>query len=269
MALVPLGVAPPNPSAASGPALGSRVLSRIHRDSPYRVRFAASPVDIASAQRLRFEVFNLELAEGLKASHATGRDEDAFDPQCDHLLVECTATGALAGTYRLQTGAMARRNLGFYSALEFQFAPFENVRHELVELGRACVHRGHRNLRVLSLLWRGIAAYARERGCRYFVGCSSLPGTDPRDGAAAYLDLGSRFLVDAAFRTHPMPDYICALDETGTEPPRVPPLLRAYLSLGARICGAPALDRGFGTIDFLTWMDLAALPPSARHLLDA
>lgn len=29
-----------------------------------------------------------------------------------------------------------------------------------------------------------------------------------------------------------------------------------YLALGAKICGPPALDRAFKTIDFLTLMDL-------------
>src|SRR6202012_5713025 len=29
-------------------------------------------------------------------------------------------------------------------------------------------------------------------------------------------------------------------------------LLRAYLAIGAKICGPPAIDREFGTIDFLT-----------------
>jgi len=40
----------------------------------------------------------------------------------------------------------------------------------------------------------------------------------------------------------------------------VPKLLSAYLSLGAKICGAPAIDREFKTIDFLTFLDLASLP---------
>jgi putative hemolysin len=41
---------------------------------------------------------------------------------------------------------------------------------------------------------------------------------------------------------------------------KVPKLLSAYLSLGAKICGAPAIDREFKTIDFLTFLDLASLP---------
>jgi putative hemolysin len=45
---------------------------------------------------------------------------------------------------------------------------------------------------------------------------------------------------------------------------KIPKLLRAYLTLGAKICGAPALDRQFGTIDFLTLLDLETLSPAAR-----
>jgi putative hemolysin len=42
---------------------------------------------------------------------------------------------------------------------------------------------------------------------------------------------------------------------------KVPKLLRAYLAVGAKICGPPAMDREFKTIDFLTLMDLEALHP--------
>jgi putative hemolysin len=45
------------------------------------------------------------------------------------------------------------------------------------------------------------------------------------------------------------------------DPPR---LLRGYLAMGGRICGPPAIDRDFKTIDFLTLLDLQALPASIR-----
>jgi len=45
-------------------------------------------------------------------------------------------------------------------------------------------------------------------------------------------------------------------------------LLRAYLAIGAKICGPPAIDREFGTIDFLTLLDLNSLPAIVRpHFL--
>ncbi len=38
--------------------------------------------------------------------------------------------------------------------------------------------------------------------------------------------------------------------------------------IGAKICGPPAIDREFGTIDFLTLLDLQALPTIVRaHFL--
>ena len=45
----------------------------------------------------------------------------------------------------------------------------------------------------------------------------------------------------------------------------VPKLLKTYLAIGARIGGPPAWDREFGTIDFLTLLDLKLLSSSARN----
>lgn len=232
--------------------------------STYAVRLAAGPEEIRAAQRLRFNVFNLELNEGLAGSFATGVDADEFDAVCDHLIVTETATGAVVGTYRMQTGRMAAQGRGFYSAGEFDLAPFAPLRDELVELGRACVDRAHRNLAVLGLLWKGIADYAVERGGRYLIGCSSLTSQDPAVGATVYADLCRRHLAPLAWRTRPLPRCECPLRDLTDEVVSVPKLLRAYLSLGAKICGPPALDRQFGTIDFLTLLDLAALSPQTR-----
>jgi putative hemolysin len=231
----------------------------------YRSRLATSAGDIRAAQRLRFEVFNVELREGLEVSWDTQLDADRFDEACDHLLVEHAATGAIVGTYRLQTGTMAAARHGYYSAQEFDFAPFERVRSEVVELGRACVHELHRKMNVLNMLWRGIAQYARERGGRYLVGCSSLTSQDPALGRAMFEKMAATHLAPEPFRTNPLPAY--ALPEAGllAECPEPPRLLRAYLAVGAKICGAPALDREFGTIDFLTLLNLDDLPAVTHH----
>ena len=230
----------------------------------YTTRLARSAEDLRAAQALRYEVFNLELNEGFASSHTTGLDADPFDAVCDHLLVEHVPSGSIVGTYRLQTGAVAHANLGFYCAQEFNFDVFEPLSAQIVELGRACVHRQHRNLVVLGLLWKGIASYAKERGGRYLMGCSSLTSQDAAVGASAYADLCRKHLVAPQWRTTPLPAYECSLRELAAEPVAIPKLLRAYLTLGAKICGAPALDRQFKTIDFLTLMDLDTMHPLAR-----
>lgn len=240
----------------------SRLL--INSATPYAVRLARTKAEVEAAQALRFEVFNLELDEGLLESFATGRDADPFDEVCDHLLVENLVEGTIVGTYRLHTGEMAGKNLGYYSEQEFDFAPYEKIRGELVELGRACVEKSHRNLAVLGLLWKGIADYAAVREARYLCGCSSLTSQDPAVGASAFADLCRNHLVAPAFRTRPQPGHECALLHLAESSPKIPKLLRAYLSIGARICGPPALDRAFKTIDFLTMLDLKTVPAQVR-----
>lgn len=232
----------------------------------YALRLAACVSDLHAAQSLRYQVFNVELREGLAGSQATGRDADKFDPLCDHLLVEHRPSGEIVGTYRLQTGMLALAQEGYYSAQEFFFAPYETIRHELVELGRACVRADHRNLSVLNLLWRGIARYATERQCRYLIGCSSLTTQDEAQGEAAYQGLvANHYLVREELQTAPLPGHglrpVAELPRGRVELPR---LLRAYLGIGAKICGRPAIDRAFGTIDFLTLLDLHEVSPSVR-----
>ena len=231
----------------------------------YAARLARDAGEIRAAQALRFEVFNVELGEGLEESHATGLDEDPFDVVCDHLIVEHLPSRKIVGTYRLQTGVSAAKNLGYYSAQEFEFDVFEPLRAEIVELGRACVHGQHRNLVVLGKLWKGIAGYAQFHGARRLLGCSSITSQDPAVGASAYSELFRKHLSPPQWRTRPRPEYDCPLDCLSDESEKIPKLLRAYLSIGAKICGPPALDRQFKTIDFLTLLDLEAISPSARQ----
>ncbi len=235
--------------------LAAEALHAVHQRRTYAARIAQAPADVAAAQALRFSVFNLELDEGLPESYATGLDADPFDAVCDHLIVEDTLSGAVVGTYRMQTGARARTALCYYSEQEFDFSPFENRRSEILELGRACVQKRHRNFAVLNLLWKGIASYAQARGTRYLMGCSSLTSQDAAMGAAAFRRLLPH-LAPPDWQTLPQPRRDCAMEESASVRPEIPRLLSAYLGLGAAICGPPAIDRTFGTIDFLTWLDI-------------
>src|SRR6266705_1447782 len=196
-----------------------RTTTSLARRPTYLARLARSADEVRAAQRLRFEVFNLELNEGLAESHFTGLDIDPFDAVCQHLVVENVPTGEIVGTYRLQTGESAAANIGYYSEREFDFAPYEPLRGEMIELGRACVHADHRNFNLLHLLWRGIAIYAIERKARFLVGCSSLTSQDPREGAAMYQQLRSKFLVKPAWRTEPRQGFadVAGIDDPGLE----------------------------------------------------
>ncbi len=268
------------PGLASTRSLDPTTRKRVHAEvGRYRLRLAESVEDRDAACRLRFKVFNIELGKGLEASYETGLDTDQFDHFCDHLLVEdkqATVGSAhrIVGTYRLQTGITAALNLGYYSEQEFNFAPYESIRSEILELGRASIDREHRTPEVLTLLWRGIAQYANDMQLRYLIGCSSLNSVDPREGWHIYRQLENSRVAEQ-LQTVPVAGYECpnslASEDNGSESEalpeygKVPKLLRTYLAIGARICSAPAWDKEFGTIDFLTLLDLRTISSSARN----
>lgn len=232
----------------------------------YRLRLAR-PDELEAIFALRYRVFNLELDEGLAAAHATGLDEDGFDRQCHHLLVESADTGEVVGTYRMQSRAMADAGVGFYSAAEFEIhALGDAVLDRAVELGRACIAREHRNTRVLYLLWRGLAAYMLAGNHRWFFGCCSLTSADPAEGHRLYRRLGETGMLDTEHTVAVQPAYRCAGADDGHPAPRLPKLMRMYLAYGARIAGGPALDHEFGTIDYLALFDLESLSDQHRRM---
>lgn len=271
----------------------SAVSSRIHAEvGRYQMRLAQSMEDRISACRLRFRVFNIELGEGLERSYESGIDTDQFDDVCEHLIVEdkesVNPSRRIVGTYRLQTGATAARHHGYYSEQEFNLAPYEVLRPGILELGRASIDREHRTPEVLTLLWRGIAQYATDMGLRYLIGCSSLTSKVPAEGWQLYRQL-LNYRVSPEFETTPTEAYACPVEQgsqsaqpascpsksngagelsyqscSQSDPVKVPKLLKTYLAIGARIAAAPAWDREFGTIDFLTLLDLKLLSPAAR-----
>lgn len=232
---------------------------------PYRAYLASTAAELRAVFQLRFNVFNLELHEGLEEAYQTGEDSDEFDRYCDHVIVTDDRSREVVGTYRLQTGISAGRHIGYYSEREFDFTPYRILRDELVELGRACIHPDHRKYEVLMLLWKAIANYARDRNARYLIGCSSLTSQDPSEGSSLYFRL-TPMLAPEPFRTLPTAEFAFPLTDHSVAA-RPPKLLRTYLALGATICGPPALDRAFKTIDFLTLMDLNNLSGSIRSRL--
>ena len=262
---------------------------RIHAEvGRYRLRLAESAEDREAAFRLRFRVFNIELGEGLESSYDNGLDTDQFDACCEHLLVEdkleLNGSRRIVGTYRMQSGETAAHHFGYYSGQEFHLAPYEPLRAGVLELGRACIDREHRTPEVLMLLWRGIAQYATCMGLRYLIGCSSINSQEPAEGWQMYGQL-AHYRVPQEFETTPTETFTCPIEPQGAAqlPPsqsdrssqepqgltaaevKVPKLLRTYLAIGARIAAPPAWDRAFGTIDFLTLLDLKLLSPSARN----
>lgn len=237
---------------------------------------------IKKAQRLRYEVFFKELGKGNKRtiSALLGLDKDIFDGVCEHILVVRNRGFLIGdeviGTYRAQTGEIAGNNHGYYSSQGFDMSPFrkEETRKETIEVGRACIAKPDRSMGTLSLLWSGIAEYAKANHARYIVGCSSVDPDEER-AASLYKSFQRKgILAPEEFRVYPRhpvdPELLEGRLVDGLNDEQIlrtlPQLFRAYIdTAGAKICGAPSIDRNFGTIDFLTFLDLDNMNPKARE----
>jgi len=235
----------------------------VHRSGRYAVRFATHEDDLRAVQRLRFEVFNLELQEGLATSYQTGLDSDDFDRRCHHLLVIDEIAGDVVGTYRLMTSELGTREQ-LYTASEFDLAgiPDQVLRHG-AEVGRACVAKEHRNGRVLQLLWRGIARYLDWNDKRYVFGCCSVPTLEPQEIASVSLKLAREGHLHARYHAAVRPALRAEQGDklVAHEGATLPPLFNSYLRLGAKVCGGPASDREFCVTDYFVVLDLRDVEP--------
>ncbi len=232
----------------------------------YTAAFAETPADIEAAQRLRYRVFNLELGEGLPESHLTGRDQDLYDAQCAHLIIRHKASGEVVGTYRMQSYHEAVEAEGFYSANEFDLSGVPpEILGRTMEVGRACIDAQHRNNRVLFMLWKGLVAYLLYNRLRYLFGCCSLTSQDESEGMQLMQQLLNDGHVRGDFCVAAKPGYAISGAPSG-KIIKTPKLFQAYINYGAKVCSQPAIDRTFGTIDYLVILDIETVSPFTKNL---
>ncbi len=234
--------------------------------SGFEIKITTDRAEVEEAQKLRFEVFNLEMQKGLKSSHQRGLDVDEFDLLCEHLIVRDAKRRQVVGTYRLLRGPVARGHLGFYSEKEFDLQKIKNLPGELLELGRSCARKDYRDKTLMLVMWSAIADYVKKHKVRYVFGCASLYTTDVREASKFYSLLKERYFAPEEFRVYPLPgksfpdlaENFATGDDEGLFS-RLPSLIKGYLRVGALVCGPPALDLEFGTTDFFLLLDVEKL----------
>lgn len=213
------------------------------------VGLAQTSKELDLIQRLRYETFKNEYGADFH-SNIPGVDSDAFDHWCDHLMVRDLETDEIVGAYRILTPYNATRAGGYYSESEFDLAGLGDIRAQLVEFGRACIHESYRQGGALMMLWSGLAEILKRGNHQYVFGCASVSLRD--DGVTA-----AKVWRDARNTAHQSDELsVTPLNRYPVEqldsalPAKVPALLAGYQKLGARICGEPAWDPDFNTADF-------------------
>ncbi|WP_286222032.1 GNAT family N-acetyltransferase [Marinobacter apostichopi] len=228
-----------------------------------------SPDLIEAAQRLRYQVFSEEYGSDLGAE-VPGLDRDSFDAVCDHLIVTDGDSGELVATTRILHQANTELVGGFYSTGEFDLSALNQLPGTAAELGRTCVHPDYRNGATIGLLWSAVAEYLMARKVDYVIGCASISMAD--GGLKAWRiarQLQHEYLADDEYRVFPkrkLPHLTHVIDDTRTV--MIPPLIKAYMRLGAKVCGEPCWDPEFRCADLLVLLEVNNLAARySRHFL--
>ncbi|MCF7853808.1 MAG: GNAT family N-acetyltransferase [Candidatus Pacebacteria bacterium] len=222
--------------------------------------FACSERAVKQALRLRYHVFAVELGHAPGGEGDGTVDRDEYDEQMTHLVLLERDTGKVVGTYRVQTAGDANRYKGLYSAREYDLTAFRDYLPDAVECGRACIARDHRKATALLALWYGLRAYMTATRKRWAFGCSSISSVDPDDGWRTMKTLRTKGFLHPDMHVPATTEFSCGDPERefddGLGPAlALPRLFAAYMRLGARVISQPAIDREFGTIDFLVMAD--------------
>lgn len=236
----------------------------------FLVKLAENHEEVEMAQRLRYEIFNLEQGRGLKKSKRYGIDFDEFDKYCLHLLTLEKSSGKIVGTYRAHMGCIANSANGFYSSKEYEIHGLYNIADKCLELGRTCVSPEHRSGAIIGLLWGGITELLMRANLTYMLGCVSLEETNPKIGWAVYEYISRRYSISREFFVTPRPGFRLSrppqheierlVKDESFMKKNIPPIFKGYIRLGGLICGEPALDSEFGTIDFFILVDINKVP---------
>ena len=271
----------PIPVSAAKIASATDILGEI---GPLETRLAQTAEEVKQAQSLRYDIFYRERDRaGDWQTRATGRDVDRFDAYCDHLLVidrSLPDDRKIVGTYRLLHGEQQRKAGQYYSENEFELAPLfaTHSGKRFLEVGRSCVRPGHRSRRTMELMWQGIFAFVLRHQIDILFGCASFPGTDPAAHGATLAWLADNAVLPNDSDCPPKGAPAIALNGTNNEPldarsafKALPPVLKGYMRLGAKVASHAVIDESFDTMDVLVVLDMAAVNPKylAHYKADA
>lgn len=230
-------------------------------ESRLKVQLAMNADDVQRSQRLRHQVFVQEMGASARVD-AKGCEHDDHDPFCHHLLVIDQDTDAVIASTRILTDTQARVAGGYYSASEFDLSMIDHLPGRVMEIGRTCVHPDHRNGATIGLLWQGLARFMDIHRIGHLFGCASIPMQDGGLAARQIMDeLRGKFMSPQDQRVAPLtslPRLDGIVPEESTKA-RMPPLLKAYMRLGAQICGEPCWDPEFNCADIFILLDVDRL----------
>lgn len=234
-----------------------RQMNEANSERRLQVELALSQEQINACFRLRYRVFVEELGAKIDCALPLGLESDHFDDYCHHMLVRDLDSGEAVACTRILTDTQAQVAGGYYSANEFDLSRLRDVEGRVMEIGRTCVDPAYRNGAIISCLWSGLAQFMENNRFMYLMGCASISLEDGGVQAKLIMDqLRDRYLTPESLRVNSLRALprLSAEAELLNQDVRMPPLLKAYLRLGAQIGGEPYWDADFNTADVFIWL---------------
>jgi len=230
----------------------------------YTLKTVSNLEEFVEVLGLRHEVFKKSYDIDMKYPDI---DFDKYDTKGDHIILIDKTYNKIEGTYRLLCSKFTDN---LYTESEFSLETFKKINGVKLELGRACVHEDYRNGTTISLIWRGLARYLVESNADYLMGVTSVH-TTKKDTAMQMLKYLQPEGHNNPYSIKPKGDYLFfTLDDYQEKEiitdenvaSLMPPLMKSYISAGAKVQGLPALDKDFNCTDYFTILDMENLNPS-------
>jgi putative hemolysin len=237
-----------------------------------KVSWARNQHEVEQAQALRYRVFVDELGASLQppaGQPTTGFDCDEFDDYCEHLIVRDTQTEKVVGTYRLLPPTQAKRLGHLYTETQFDITRLRHLKPKMVELGRSCVDPDYRGGATIMMMGGAIFKFLAENQFETMLGCASIPmkhqGIQGGDAATSiWRRVKASHLAAPSLQVYPRnPLPLDRFNENLDVLP--PPLISAYLRMGAKVLGPPSWDPVFNTADLPILARIADLPQRYRQ----
>lgn len=208
------------------------------------------PADIQQAFQLRHRIFTQAFNAQLNHQES-GIDKDKFDDHCHHLVVKDPLNNRIVAYSRIITSDLAKQHYGFYTASEFDLSKIIDHNKRYMEIGRTCVSDDHRSGSAIALLWGQIGQFMMVNHIDCLIGCASIPFANGNPQTLAAIDfLRTKYFTETHLRVTPK-QALPNLKNNINGKSFVPPLLKAYLRMGCKVCGEAHWDKDFNVADVM------------------
>ena len=231
------------------------------------VEIANNHKDVVASQKLRYKVFIEEMGDKIDGLE-NSIEEDYYDSRCYHLIVKNTQTGEVVASTRILSDTQASHAGSYYSENEFDLTGLLPLSGKVLEIGRTCVHSDYRKGSAISILWSGLSRFMIIHKFDYLIGCASISMLDGGINANSIIKILRKSHFSQPDR-RVTPRTPLPADLEYREQAILPPLLKAYLRLGAKVCGELCVDTEFNVADIFILLDMDDLHPRYQsHFLD-